>query len=336
MRRWLRWVWLVPVAAAVLWAGAAWLMPDPVEVVQPRRGPAVEAAYGTGTVEASVMLPIASRNTARLVALDADEGQRVMAGQALARLEAEDLRSSLRAAQAQAEQARLLHARNARLLEIGGIARQEFERSRAALQAASAEVARIQALVEFLTLRAPAAGEIIRRDGEIGQLIPANTPVFWLATDSPLRITAQVDEEDIARVKPGQKVLIRSDAFPDKVFEGLVDAITPMGDPRARAYRVRIALQENTPLVIGMTVETNIILREAPNALLIPASAVDGEAVWVVEDGMLDRRLVTIGARDAAQVEIRSGVDEDDRIVRGPSPELEEGAMVDAEPVEWP
>src|SRR5690606_24661917 len=150
-----------------------------------------------------------------------------------------------------------------------------MQKTRSEWEAARAASEKAAAAVSFMKLIAPEAGRIIRRDGESGQLIPANQPVFWLSCCAPLRVSAEVDEEDIARVQPGQKVLIRADAFPGKTYEGKVQSITPKGDPVTRTYRVRIALVEETPLLIGMTAETNIILRENEHALLIPASALD-------------------------------------------------------------
>ena len=72
-------------AAGGFWAWR-WLGPITVEVGQPIRGPAVRAVYATGTVEPTVMLPIAPRNSARLVELKTDEGDRVRQDQVLARL----------------------------------------------------------------------------------------------------------------------------------------------------------------------------------------------------------------------------------------------------------
>lgn len=89
-----------------------------------------------------------------------------------------------------------------------------------------------------------------------------------------LRVSAEVDEEDIVLVRVGQKVLIRSDAFPNQIFYGRVKSITPKGDPIARSYRVRINFSENNPLLIGMTAETNIIVHEKKNALLLPVSSI--------------------------------------------------------------
>jgi multidrug efflux pump subunit AcrA (membrane-fusion protein) len=78
-------------AGTVYWLAA----PPSMTVVHPRRGPAVEAVYATGTVEPTVMVPISAHNIARLVELDSDEGSTVVKGQVLAKLEDDDLRRAV-------------------------------------------------------------------------------------------------------------------------------------------------------------------------------------------------------------------------------------------------
>ena len=84
-------------------AGAVyWLAASPsVTVVHPRRGPAVQAVYATGTVEPTVMVPIAAHSMARLIELNVDEGQTVTKGQILARLEDDDLRRAVEVTEAE-------------------------------------------------------------------------------------------------------------------------------------------------------------------------------------------------------------------------------------------
>ena len=93
-------------------------------------------------------------------------------------------------------------------------------------------------------------------------MVDTTDTVFWIGDPKPLRITADVDEEDVPRVEPGQKVLLRADAFPDRVLEGGLTSITPKGDPVQKTYRVRIELPDDAPLLIGMTVEANVVVRE--------------------------------------------------------------------------
>ena len=315
-------------AAATM--GLAWriALPRSVIVIHATRGPAVQAIYATGTVEPSVMLPIAPRIAARLMALDRDEGQQVHKGDVLGRLEDRDLKNALAQLRSQENFASHDYQRNAALEKTGLIARTIIDRSHSDWLAASAASAKAAAELDYALLVAPADGIVIHRDGEIGELIPANQAVFWISVDSPLRISAEVDEEDIARVQTDQEVLIRADAFPERVFHGRVLSITPKGDPVARSYRVRVGLTEATPLMIGMTAETNIVLRKSKDATLLPPSAIVKNRVWRVRDDKLEARTVTLGANGADAVEILDGVAPSDLIVAVPDDAMKEGDHV--------
>lgn len=317
-------MFLGAVAVAAYWF---WLPPT-IEAVKPRRGAAVQAVYATGTVEPSVMVPIAARSAARLVELKVDEGSVVTKGQLLARLENDDLRRAIEVAEAEERYAKAQLDRAAQLVEHQVTARSVYERAKADWEKAKATRERAAVEASYLNLVAPADGTVIRRDGEIGQMIGANQSIFWMSCCAPLRISAEVDEEDIAQVRPEQQVLVRSDAFPGKVFEGRVQAITPKGDPVARTYRVRVALPPDVPLMIGMTAETNIVLRQSEDALLLPAGAVRQETLWRVEDGVLSPVRVTLGAKSATEVEVVSGVSDGDIIVAAPVAGLKAGQKV--------
>ena len=322
------WIAAAMVIAACVGAGYWLLSPQTVFVTSPRLGPAVQAVYATGTVEPVVMLPVAPRIGARIVQLVVDEGAVVKAGQVLARLESEDIRNNVAQLVAQEDFAHRDFLRDAALVKGGIIARQTYDKAKSAWDAARAAVAAARAQIDYMTLTAPTAGRIIRRDGEVGQFLPINQPLFWLSCLSPLRISADVDEEDIALVKPGQKVLIRADAFAGRIFTGHVQQITPKGDPIARSYRVRITMDANTPLQIGMTTETNIVTYEKAQALLVPASAITGGAVWVVRDGRLRRQPVVKGIIGKTDVEVTSGLSRADLVVVKPDATLADGESV--------
>ena len=308
-------------------AGAAWYFfgPVAVEVVQPVRGPAVEAVYGPGTVEPVVMLPIGPKVIGRLAQLMVDEGDAVRQGQVLAELDNREPAASVvewearvRYGEAQFRRASELFRSRTGTEAALDQARNELETARAALERAKRQLAE-------MTLTAPADGIIVRRDGEIGQLMQPGDTIFWMSCCDSLRITAEIDEEDIHGVKPGQKVLIRADAFPSRVFEGTVGEITPKGDPVARSFRVRIRLPADTPLMIGMTADCNIILEERRDALLVPASAIVEGKVWLVQDGALARRSVTLGVSGDRMVEVRAGLAESDLVVAQPQGGLRDG-----------
>ena len=327
------WIWVAGAIAATAAVFAVWLLVKlpSVAVAHPTRGEAVQAVYATGTVEPTVMTPIAPRIGARIAQLEANEGYDVTKGQVLARLENKDVQGNLDQLVAQEKFARQDYARDARLVKGGIIARATYDKAKSAWDAARAAVDAAKAQAGFMLLTSPGDCSVIQRDGEVGQFIPINQPVFWLSCAAPLRVSSQVDEEDISLVKIGQNVLIRADAFPGKIFYGKVLEMTPKGDPVARSYRVRVSLPADTPLRIGMTAETNIVVHQSAHALLVPSGAYADGKVWVVRDGKLSQVAVAAGAKGSDEVEIRGGLTGNDLVAIDPDATFKEGARVHAE-----
>jgi RND family efflux transporter MFP subunit len=137
-----------------------------------------------------------------------------------------------------------------------------------------------------------------------------------------------VNEEDIPRVAIGQTVLFRTDAFPGRSLEGKVREITLIGDPIAKTYRIKVALPGDTPLLPGMSVEANVLTRQKEGALLIPADAVSGSSVLVVEDGRVHRRTIEVGIRGARAVEVVSGLKQGEHVASPLVGGLADGAKV--------
>lgn len=291
-------------------------------------GPAVQAVYATGTVEPVTWARIGPAVKGRLVAVVAEEGARVARGDVLARLDPTIVEGQIREAEARASFLRDDAARLRTLAAREIIARAALDRAESEARAAEAVVETFRRRLDDTIIRAPMPGVVLRRDGEIGEVVDTTATVFTIGEPSPLRITAEVDEEDIPRVATGQRVLMRADAFEGQVLRGTVAEITPAGDPRLKVYRVRIALPEDTRLRIGMTVEANIVVRETDAAVLVPDGAVSDGAVWVLEGEHVRRVPVVLGVRGARRVEIRQGLAAGARVVVDPSPKLVDGGRV--------
>jgi len=321
---------VVLAAVAILGFAGYWflLRPTPVSTVAPTRGAAAEIVYATGVIEPKTWAKVTPLTRERITALCNCEGATVEMGAELARLDDREARAALSELKARL---RLAHDE----LERQRVLAQRNVASQQALDRARSEVAQFEALVagqtarmEGFVLRAPSAGVVLRQDGEVGEIAEPGTVLFWVGRPTPLLVIADVNEEDIPRVTVGQRALLRSEAFPDQELEAVVDSVTPKGDPVSKTYRVRLRLPDETPLRIGMTVDVNIVVRVAEGALLLPGLAVEGDAVFVVEDGIARRRGVAVGIRGTRAVEILSGVGDDARVV-SPFPEgLPDGARV--------
>ncbi len=307
-------------------------------VITPHKGEAIDVVYATGTVEPTIMVPIAARTTAHLVALSADEGQQVKKGDILARLEDSDAQAAIADLSAKLSFAENDYRRKQDLYKTKSLSRDVMESAKADFDSLTAQLNKAKAEAGYLTLIAPADGLIIKRDGEVGELIPASQPVFAMSCCAPLRITAEVDEEDIPQIQSGQDVLIQSDAFPDKVFHGKVSAITPKGDPIARSYRVRITFDDtDMPMMIGMTAETNIILKKKSDALLIPVNSINkNNQVQAVDNGTIHNITVTTGIKDAKNIEIISGLSGTEKIVTPYHADWKDGQKINIKNADTP
>ena len=307
-----------------------WVFPPPVRVLSPHEGQAIEAVYATGTVEPTIIVPIAPRTAAHLIQLSAIEGQVVKRGDVLARLEDSEQQAAISDLTARLVFAESDFARKEQLLKTRSVSRDVLEQAKSEVDSLSAQLEKAKAQASYFRLISPADGMIIKRDGEIGELISSGQPVFYMSCCAPLRITAEVDEEDIPQAAIGQEVLIQSDAFPDKVYHGKIAGITPKGDPVARSYRVRISFDDpNHPFMIGMTVETNIIIQKIEKALLIPAiSIAKKNKVQVVRDGVLKDLTIVPGIQNGEDIQIISGLVKTDQIVVPFDQNLKDGQKV--------
>jgi RND family efflux transporter MFP subunit len=315
-------------AGAWVWRG----LPPSVAVATATTGPAVQAVYATGNVEPVHWAKVGPAVRARITAVLVEEGARVAEGQPMARLDDREAQHRAEEAEARASFAQEDLAR-VRTLVARDVA------SRAALDRAEAEARAVRAVAEAAKrrlddyiVRAPSAGLVLRRDAEVGEVVDTPAALFWIGEPKPLRITAEVDEEDIAQIREGQRALLRADAFAGQVLNARVTQITPKGDATRKAYRVRLALPEDTPLMIGMTVEANIVLRETANAVLVPPAALRGDHVFVTQGEVARRRQVTVGVQGPRAVEIRQGIAAGDVVVLDPPQGLKDGQAIRLRP----
>ena len=325
--------WMLLPLFAVAGAGTwAWLRsrPLPVDVVHPHRGPAVLAVYATGVVEPTIDVPIAPRVAGKLVELRVDEGTRVRKGQVLARLEDSNLQHGIEQLDAQELYTKQALDRQENILARGLGARADRDRAFAEWRAAHAATGKAREEQGFMVLRAPSDGLVIRRDGEVGQFIAVNQVVFHVAASESLRISADVDEEDIPLVARGQRVLVRADAFPKQVYEGLVLEVTPRGDASTRSYRVRVSVPAGAPLRVGMTADTNIIIEQHENALLVPAGAVKDGKAWVMRAGKAQQVAPSVGIAGERDIEVLAGLAEADEVLATPPADLRAGRRLRA------
>ena len=327
-------LWAV-IAALCVVAAAGWFFwqgrPREVNVAVARIGPAVDVVYATGFVEAQEPVSISARITAPVSRVLVREGDRVRRGQALVLLVDDEQTALIDQAAAQRRAAEQTERRTLALAKDGWVTRAARDQAVANADAARAAERTALARRDQLVVRANSDGIVTRRDVEQGDLATPGRVLLMLGDPQRIRITATVDERDIARIVPGQQALMTNDGLAGRSIHAHVVELTPGGDPSARAFRVRLLPDEAVSLPLGMTLEINVVSRRADQAVLIPAAAIgpDGR-VWLVSQGRAHARKVREGIAGTDTVQALDGVRSGDMVIVNPPGDLADDDRVAA------
>ncbi len=297
-----------------------------------------EAMTPTSTSTAEILAnrqsDMRSETSGRVVAVHVEAGDRVEANQVLLRLDVGRTASAVQAAQAAVAQsdARLHQAererdRTERLVQTGGLPEQRLDDARDAVRMASAarDAARAEAklarrgLTEAV-VRAPFGGTVVQRAIEVGEWVAPGSPLLTLADTSLLKARVLLDPREALDVAVGSKVVVSVFARPGETFTGQVVRVGEVIDPRTRRLPVEIEIDDPAArlrpgLVARFTVETGdpkIVLR-------VPIEGVferfGRQHVYVIEDGIAYRRVVSIGSVRGGFAEIKDGLGVGDQVV---------------------
>lgn len=326
----LRWRLLVVAAAIVLLVAAVWWWSrgPAVTVARITRGNAAEIVYATGAVEPETWSRSTPLVRGRIVERCRCEGKVVKTGDLLARLDDKEAQATLNDLRAQEQFQRREFDRQEQLLARGVATSQSYQRAESDLARIRAQIAAQAQRLDYYRLVSPMDGTVLKEDGEVGDMVDPGTILYRIGLEKPLWVVADVNEEDIPRVKIGQKALLRTDAFAGQVLPGTVKQITPAGDPVSKTFRVRIGLPDDTPLRVGMSVEANIVSREKQDVLLAPANAVVNNSLLVVEGDRAHSLKVEIGIRGSGFVEIVSGARDGELVASPATTNIKNGSRV--------
>jgi RND family efflux transporter MFP subunit len=290
--------------------------------------PVSEAIYGTGTVEPERWAKVVPVQRRRLVELCRCEGQAVKVGQLLGRQDDAEEKSALHELEINHDQIERDLSRAEKDRDKNDAAKTEYERRSTQFEESKSRISAQKVRIDALVLRAPLDGMVLRRDGEVGEIVGPTDVLFWVGPPAPMQVVAEINEEEITRIVAGQKAFLRSEAFPDQSLRAIVSQITPKGDPTRKTFRVYLLLPRDTPLRIGMTVEVNIIYREKKAAVVVPAEAVTGNAVQIVDGGKIRRIPISVGIRGSRNVEIVGNLSKDTVVLSPARADLADGTRV--------
>jgi RND family efflux transporter MFP subunit len=306
-----------------------------------------------GNTQAFTDTPIYARTSGYLKRWYFDIGARVRKGQLMAQIETPELdeqlqvaQANLKSAQANLDLANTTSARYQNLLKTNSVSKQETDQAmsdaaakEAAVDAAMANVRRLQELQSFENVYVPFDGIVTARNTDIGALIDAGSAgslpkeLFRLAAIGQIRVYVPVPEAYSADIKDGGKATLTLDEFPGKTFEGTIARNSSAIDTASRTLNVEVDVANpDGQLLPGSYVFVHFKVPDHAETLTIPSNTLlfrkEGLQVGLVRNGRAVLVPVTISHDGGATVEIASGLQPTDAIIIDPSDSLADGQQV--------
>ena len=292
-----------------------------------------KAITAVGSLRSDESITVRPEVAGRISVIAFNEGQRVVKGATLVKLDpsineadVQQARANLKLAKSKFDRATDLAKSNF----ISSQAQDEAENNRrvaeASLQLAEAKLAKTE-------IKAPFSGIIGLRVMSVGDYAKEGADIVNLEAIDPLKVDFRVPEIYMRQVQVGQLLEVALDALPGKTYEGRVFAINPLVDATGRSIVIR-ALVKNTDTALrpGMFARVRLITRDQQDALVVPEQTIvpqgDEQFVYKVVDGKALRTKVAVGQRRDGKVEIMSGLAAGDTVVSAGQQKLRDGVPV--------
>jgi RND family efflux transporter MFP subunit len=326
-----------------------------VSVIQPTvSGNSSEIAL-PGNTQAFDDTPIYARTSGYLKQWFVDIGQHVTKGQLMATIETPELdeqlqvaQADLKSAQADLNLANTTSERYQNLLKSDSVSKQETDvavsgaaAKRAAVEAAEANVRRLQQLQSFERIYAPYSGTVTQRNTNIGDLINSGSStssstakeLFRIASVKELRVFVAVPEVYAPDIHNGDTASLTLDEYPNQTFTGIVTRNSGAIDPGSRTLNVEVDVDnKDGKLLPGAYVFVHFKVPMQSRHLSIPSNTLlfraQGLQVGLVQNGHVHLQHVTIGKDNGKSVEIAAGLSPNDQVILDPSDSLSEGQAV--------
>lgn len=310
------------------WGGAAKVVTEQIA-----RQHIVDEIEALGTARANESIEIQPRISSILETVTFTEGQEVAAGAILARLEDDEIRAGLALAEANLSESRSLYDRSKSLGDTQAISVSNLEQLLAQVQVDEAQVEAARARLEHTIIRAPFAGRVGLRRISPGSFVNTDTVITTLDDVSSIKLDFTVPETFLTVLIEGMNIDAHSLVYPDRVFSGTVASIDTRLDPVSRAVQVRAMLpNEDGLLKPGMFMSVDL-KRDRGDVVVAPEQAIVPEGgnqyVFVVADGIAEKRRVELGRRIPGFVSIESGLEAGESVITEGTHKVRDGSPVE-------
>jgi membrane fusion protein (multidrug efflux system) len=309
------------------WGGPATVVTETIELQS-----IIDEIEALGTARANESVEIQPRIASLVERVFFEEGQLVEAGDLLVQLENSEIKAGLALAEAALSESRSLYNRSRSLADTQAISASSLEQLLAQVQVNEAQVEAARARLDNTIIRAPFAGRIGLRRVSPGSFVNTDTVITTLDDVSRIKLDFTVPETFLTVLTEGMRIQAHSLVYPGHVFEGTVDSIDTRLDPVSRAVQVRALIPNREDLLKpGMFMSVDL-KRDRGRMVVAPEQAIVPEGsnqyVFVVADGVAERRLVELGRRIPGLVVIEDGLAPGEEVITEGTHKVRDGSPV--------
>ncbi len=315
-------------------SGGFSMPPMPVEVAHAKVQKITDQFEAVGTIESIEAVTVVSEIDAAVMSLPFEEGERIKAGQLIAKLDDSQLAAEVERTEALRDQNQATYNRVKAIVDQKAGTPQDLDNAAAALKVAEANLALAKARFAKTRIVAPFDGRIGVRQVSVGTFLRAGQKIAEIANLDNMRVSFSVPEGYLAQLRRGAEVTVSTPAHPEQQVKGKIFAIEPVVDPATRNGEVAARVPNPGQIFLpGMSANITADLSERADAITIPNEAVfangDQSFVYVVKpDSTVSRVAITLGTQRADVVEVVNGLDAGATVVRAGHQKLSDGARV--------
>lgn len=291
-----------------------------------------------GSIEPVLGIILEAESAGIVDAINFTNGEQVHKGDLLIQLDVAVEQAQLKAAKASARLAEVEFARAQRLRESGNLPQSDLDRALADLDKAHANVENIQAVIDRKTIRAPFTGQAGIRRINIGQYVPMGEQLVSLQANEEVYVNFTLPQQALSKIETAMTLTLESDAYPGRVFEGMVTAISPQIDPVTRTVELQGTLKNpEGALRAGLFVRVAVALPQQDSVIAVPATSIVyapyGNSIYVVEKAEGDQliakqKFIRTGRARGDFVSIEKGLELGEAVVSAGTFKLFNGAPV--------
>lgn len=291
-----------------------------------------------GTLRADESVDLSGETAGRITEIRFEEGSRVQKGALLVQLNDADLQAEKKRLEHQLQLASDRADRQKRLLDEGGVSQEEYDATVNEVEVLKAELELAEAQIEKKKIRAPFTGVVGLREVSEGAYVTPQTTITTLQRINPIKINFSVSEKYASNVRPGQTISFTVRGV-DRTMEGQVYATATQVNEETRTLQIRARAPNPDGLLrSGMFADVSVTLGTVDDAVVVPSFAVvptlDGQRVFVADNGTAQPRNVTLGVRTDSTVQVTEGLSLGDTLLTSSIQELQAGQPVRVERLE--